>query len=222
MAGKDAITQSKIIDVLDWAYEKAVDGVSGLGSAAEMAHDYTSKNDDLDACANSLIRWQNSKAGASGFVTGLGGLITLPVAIPANIASVLYVQIRMVSAIAHMGGYDLKSDQVKSMVYLRLVGTASIDILKDVGIKVGTKFTNNLIKNMSMETIKSINKKVGFLLVTKAGSTGVVNLTKMVPLLGGVVGGTFDSITTNAIGNIAKKTFLSAPAYTTKENHDKI
>jgi uncharacterized protein (DUF697 family) len=128
----------------------------------------------------------------------------------------------MVSAIAHMGGYDLKSDQVKSMVYLCLVGTASIDILKDVGIKVGTKFTNNLIKNMSMETIKSINKKVGFLLVTKAGSTGVVNLTKMVPLLGGVVGGTFDSITTNAIGNIAKKTFLSAPAYTTKENHDKI
>lgn len=29
----------------------------------------------------SLIRWQNSKCATSGFLTGLGGLITLPVAV---------------------------------------------------------------------------------------------------------------------------------------------
>lgn len=208
MSDDKEITQSKIMSVLDWAYDKAVDGVTGLGSAADMAGDYTSKETDLHKCADSLIRWQNSKAGASGFVTGLGGLITLPVAIPANVTSVLYVQIRMVTAIAHMGGYDLKSDQVKAMVYLCLVGTASADILKDVGLQIGMKMTQNLIKNMSIETIRAINKKVGFLLITKAGSTGVLNLTKMVPILGGIVGGTFDSVTTNSIGNIAKKTFL--------------
>ena len=38
---------------------------------------------------DNFISWQVAKCGTSGFLTGLGGLITLPVAIPANIASVL-------------------------------------------------------------------------------------------------------------------------------------
>ena len=52
------------------------------------------------------------KCGTSGLVTGLGGLITLPVAIPANISSVMYVQMRTIACIAKMGGYDVTSDQV--------------------------------------------------------------------------------------------------------------
>ena len=51
-----------------------------------------------------LIRWQNAKCATSGFIAGLGGSITLPVSIPANISSVLYIQIRMIAAIAYMGG----------------------------------------------------------------------------------------------------------------------
>ncbi|MGY2293771.1 hypothetical protein ACW9H6_29080 [Pseudomonas sp. SDO528_S397] len=33
------ITPNKMMAVLDWAYDKAVDGVTGLGSAEEMARD---------------------------------------------------------------------------------------------------------------------------------------------------------------------------------------
>jgi len=57
--------------------------------------------------------------------------------------------------------------------------------------------------------IKSINKAVGFRLLTKAGSTGILNLTKMVPLVGGVVGGAFDGISTNIVGNTARDAFIS-------------
>ena len=81
------------------------------------------------------------KCGTSGFLTGLGGLITLPVAIPANIGSVLYVQLRMVAGIAKLGGYDIKSDQVQTMVYLALTGSALKDVVKQVGIKFGEKNT---------------------------------------------------------------------------------
>lgn len=45
-------------------------------------------------------------------------------------------------------------------------------------------------------------------MVTKAGSTGVINLTKLVPVLGGVVSGTFDAVTTNIVGNAARNMFL--------------
>src|SRR5690606_27432371 len=107
------ITQGKIMAALDWGYGKAVNGVPGLDSAQELADSYMQKGDCRIEQANSLIRWQNAKAGTSGFLSGLGGIITMPVTLPANITSVLYVQIRMIAAIAHMGGYDVRDDQVK-------------------------------------------------------------------------------------------------------------
>lgn len=203
------LTESKIMDVLNWSYDKAVQGVAGLDSAYDLADDYLKQEGSLYSQANSLIRWQNTKAGTSGFLTGLGGIITLPVAIPANVASVMYVQIRMIAAIAHMGGYNLNDDRVKSLVFLCLTGNAAKDILKDVGIVVGKKLAENAIKNISGKTIVAINKKVGFRLLTKFGEKGVINLGKAIPLLGGVVGATFDSVSTNTVGNIARDTFIN-------------
>lgn len=81
--------------------------------------------------ANSLIRWQITKASTSGFLTGLGGLLTLPLTIPANMTSVFYIQLRMVAAIAHMGGYDVRSDQVRTLAYTCLCGSAASDIQTD-------------------------------------------------------------------------------------------
>jgi len=204
------INENVIMDALDWAYEKAVDGIPGLDSATELAEDYLRGDDPLKDKVNSLIRWQNTKAGTSGFINGLGGIAFMPVTIPANISSVMYVQIRMIAAIAHMGGYDLKDDRVKSLVYSCLCGNAAKDVGKEIGIKVGTKLTEQAIKNISKETIVKINQAVGFRLLTKFGQTGAVNLGKAIPLVGGVVGATFDSVTTNIIGNVAKETFVAA------------
>lgn len=202
------LTESKVMKALDWAYDKAVNGVAGLDSAYDLANDYKKQGGSRTDQANSLIRWQNTKAGTSGFVTGLGGLITMPIAIPANITSVMYVQIRMIAAIAYLGDHDIKDDRVKAMVYACLTGNAAKDLLKDIGIVVGRKITENAIKNISGKTITAINQKVGFRLVTKFGEKGVINLGKAVPILGGLIGATFDSVTTNTIGNIARDTFI--------------
>ncbi|OKA70954.1 EcsC family protein, partial [Vibrio parahaemolyticus] len=166
------LTENKIMQALDWAYDKAINGVAGLDSAQELALSYMKESSDPISQANSLIRWQNTKAGTSGFLTGLGGLITMPVTLPANITSVMYVQIRMIAAIAHMGGHDLKDDRVKAMVYACLTGNAAKDILKDIGIVVGRKLTENAIKSISGKTITKINQAVGFRLLTKIGEKG--------------------------------------------------
>ena len=157
----EEVSESKMMQAMDWAYDKAVNGVPGLDSASELAEDYMKKGGSLTDQANSLIRWQNTKAGTSGFLAGLGGLITLPVTIPANISSVLYVQIRMIAAIAYMGGNDLKDDRVKTLVYVCLTGNAAKEILKDLGITLGTKLATSTIKNISGKTLIEINKKVG-------------------------------------------------------------
>lgn len=203
------LSESKIMRALDWAYDKAINGVSGLDSASELADSYMKTNSSPVDMANSLIRWQNTKAGTSGFLTGLGGIITMPVTIPANIASVMYVQIRMIAAIAHIGGHNIKDDRVKTLVYACLTGNAAKDIIKDAGIVIGTKLTTNAIKNISGKTLIEINKKVGFRLFTKFGEKGVINLGKAVPLVGGIIGGSMDSIATNTIGNIARDTFIT-------------
>jgi len=199
---------SKIQKVLDFAYDKAVNGVKGLDSAEELAEGYMREEGTLEDKVNRLIRWQNTKAGTSGFLTGLGGVLTMPVTLPANITSVLYVQIRMISAIAYMGGYDLKDDKVKTFVYACLIGTSVNEIIKKAGIEIGKKITTNSIKAISAKTIVQINQKIGFRLVTKFGEKGVINLGKTVPFVGGIIGGFIDSKTTNTIGNTAKKIFI--------------
>ena len=82
------LSEGKMVPVLDWAYDKAVNGVAGLDSAGELAEGYMSREGSRVDQANSLIRWQNTKAGTSGFVTGFGGLLTMPVTVPASISSV--------------------------------------------------------------------------------------------------------------------------------------
>jgi len=193
---------------LNWAYEKALSGAPGLDSSEEMAASYMRGSESLIDKANSLIRWQNTKAGTSGFLTGLGGILALPITIPANMASVIYIQIRMITALAKMGGYNIKDDQVKTLVYVCLAGEAGKDILKDAGIIIGTKLATNAVKNISGKTITLINQKVGFKLLTKFGEKGIINLGKTIPILGGVIGGTMDAASTNLVGNIARDTFI--------------
>ncbi len=207
----EEITESKMQKALDFAYDKAVNGVAGLDSAIELAESY--KNDDhIHEQCNSLIRWQNTKAGTSGFVTGLGGLLLMPVTLPANVTSVLYIQIRMIAAIAHLAGHDLKDDKVKTMVYVCLVGNGAKEMLKNVGIEVGKKVATNAIKNISGKVITQINQKVGFRLVTKFGEKGVINLGKAIPIIGGIIGGTVDTISTNIVGNTARDLFAGKNA----------
>ena len=95
----EELSESKILKVLDWSYDIAVNGVSGLDSASEMAEDYMKNDDSSIVQANTLIRWQNTKAGTTAFLAGLGGIITMPIPIPTNITSVIDVQIRMIAFI---------------------------------------------------------------------------------------------------------------------------
>lgn len=202
------LTESNISNLLAWAYEKSVNGIPGTETAYQLADNYMAICNSEDEAIDELIFWQKTKSVTSGFLTGLGGFITLPVAIPANIASVMYVQLRMVAAIAHMRGYDLKSDQVKTFVFVCLTGQSTSDVLKQAGIKIGTKMTKQAIQRIPGKTVFAINKAVGFRLVTKFGSKGAINLGKALPLVGGIIGGAVDGIGTNVIGQTAKKMFI--------------
>lgn len=210
----EKMTESMMSKALQVAYDKAiggfeVKGVKILDSAYDLAQSYAKADKTVKQNATSLVNWQCSKAGASGFATSFGGFTTMAVGIPANITSVLYVQLRMIAAIAIMAGYDPRQDQVQTLAYTCLLGSAAGDVIKDAGIKITEKLTENYIKkNITRAMTTKINQGVGFKLITKAGSKGVLNLTKMIPVVGAVFGAGFDIVTTKAIGATAKKVFI--------------
>ena len=205
----DVMIEKQMITFLDELYVRALDGVPGVSEPIEaLANDYLTKHATVEKAAESFINYQIAKCTTSGFVTGLGGILTLPIAIPANISSVLYVQMRMIACLAYMGGHEVRSDQVKTFVYACLAGIGVGDILKRLGIEISKKMAVQVIKKIPTKLIIAINKKVGFRLLTKFGSKGLINLGKGVPVLGGILGGAFDYVETKAIGNRAYKMFI--------------
>ena len=204
-----ALNQEDVMSLLDRLYEQAVNGIQKVSPPIEnLAADYLGKNPDVEVAAKKFVNYQIAKCTTSGFLTGLGGLITLPVAIPANVSSVLYVQMRMIACLAYMGGYDTHSDQVQTLVYACLAGISLDQVLKNVGIQFGTKFTMAMVKKIPGTVLTKINQRVGFRFVTKFGSKGLINLGKAVPVVGGVIGGGFDFVETKLIANRAYKMFI--------------
>lgn len=206
---KKLVTQEDIMKVLNNCYEKALNGVPKVSpSIEEFAKNYLDKETNNNKAAKAMIKNQVVKCTTSGFLTGFGGIITLPVTIPANVGSVLYVQMRMIACIAYLAGYDLKSDQVQTLVYACLAGVSVTDVIKQVGIKFGIKLTNATIKKIPGKALIKINQKVGFRFITKAGTTGIINLSRVVPVVGAVAGGEIDYFETKAIANRAYKWFF--------------
>lgn len=205
----EKIDEEKAGRILDTIYEKTLAGIPKVSRPVDdLADDYIQKSDSLEKAAKKLATAQIAKCGTSGFIAGLGGLITLPVAIPANLSSVLYVQMRMIAAIAKIGGYDPKTDQVQTMAYICLTGSAASNIVKDAGIKIGEKTLEAAIKKIPRAALTKINQRIGFRLITKFGEKGVINLEKMIPVAGGIIRGSFDAVSTAAIASNAIKVFI--------------
>ena len=206
---KPVMTEEDIMKLLDSCYEKCLNGIPKVSpSVEELANDYLKKHRTTEEACRAMLKNQIAKCTTSGVVTGFGGFITMPVAIPANVGSVIYVQMRMIACVAYMADYELDSDQTQTFIYACLVGVAVNGLLKQAGIKIGVKFTNGLIKKIPGKVLTKINQKVGFRFITKFGTKGIVNLGKLLPGVGAIVGGGLDLVETKIIAERAYKWFF--------------
>lgn len=215
---KTSINEEQMLEILNSLYIKSINGIPKVSLPIDdLVNDYVDKNKDVELAAKSLINNSIIKCGTSGFVTGLGGFTTIIATLPANITSVMYIQLRMCCAIAKMAGYDIKSDQVQTLIFACLTGSAVSDVLKQTGIKFGNKLGVSLVNKIPGKTLQIINQKVGFRFITKFGEKGIINLGKVVPVLGGVIGGGVDVASTRIIGNNAYKIFIKGELPTNKD-----
>ena len=206
---KRVISQEDVMKILDSCYEKCLNGIPKVSpSVEEMANDYLKKYKTKEEACKAMIRNQIAKCATSGFITGFGGFITMPVTLPANITSVIYVQMRMIACTSYMAGFDLNSDKTQTLVYACLAGVAVNNVIKQAGIKFGVKFANGLIKKIPGKVLTKINQKVGFRFATKFGTKGIINLGKLIPGVGAVIGGGLDLVETKIIAERSYKWFF--------------
>jgi hypothetical protein len=203
---------ASLMQAFDWAYGKAVDGMPGFAGAEQLAMEHAAKHASVDEAVKAVIAAHTRMAGVTGFATGCGGFIALPVALPANLAGALYLQTRLVAAVAHLHGHDIRSPRVRTLVLACLSGSKAADTLRDAGIRFGTRLGRDTIGWAAPALFNKSRHAGHFAGLAAAGSRGIAGLGRFVPLIGGVVSGGFDAALTHMIGHTAHRLFARRDA----------
>lgn len=204
------ISQEDLSKLLDACYDKSLSGLPGFKSSQLLADEYSKKYKTTALAADKLINAQVTKCATSGFLTGLGGLIALPIAVPADLTACILVQFRMIAAISILGGYNPTDDEVRTVAYFCLTGQSITEAINKTGVKAAEKVGTKLVDKIPGQTLININKKLGSRVFTKFGKTGLINFCDFVPVLGGIVGGSVNYLSTRKIGKIAVKEFINS------------
>lgn len=165
---------------------------------------------DDDARVKALIRSHTLLNFGTGFLTGLGGLVTLPIAIPTALTASWMIHTRLSGTIAALHGHNIDDEHVQSFILLTLLGDSGKQVLRNAGVTVANRIALRSVERVPSHVLAEINKRVGTRLITKAGERGVVNLTKVAPVAGGLVGGGVDALYCNAVGHRAHAFFKPA------------
>ncbi len=193
--------------------DMAIDGFGRFDSAEQIAQKFTNDEDYVnnDERVRALIRHCAVYNFTSGFVTGLGGLITLPVAVPASLLASYVIQVRMVAAIARIYGHQIDDETTRSWVCIAALGDKAVGFLKSAGVNLGKRVAAQLIDKIPARALREINKKIGIQLLSKGGSRTMVSLTKAVPVVGGIICGSIDASVCYAVGKVATRIFRPQP-----------
>jgi hypothetical protein len=189
-----------------------IDGRGPFDSAQVVADGALSSQGDAERAIDAVVRAHVRLAAAGGFVTGLGGFLTLPVALPANVLEFYAVATRMVASVACLRGYDLRDQGVRAAVLLTLVGADADDLLKKVGVARTGRLANLAANRLPAPALMMLNKGIGFRLVRSVGRTAMSRLGKGVPVAGGVIGAGLDVYLLRRIADAARREFPHATA----------
>jgi len=195
--------------LVEMLVDTGLDGRGPLSSAREVAEEALARTGgDREQAIARLARATTVKGGIGGFLTGLGGFVTMPVSLPLNVAEFYLQAVRMVGGIATLRGYDIDEPRVRTAVLLTLVGSDSEEVLKKAGMATaGSRLTSYALKGMPPAALMVVNKAVGFRLMRGVSEKLLSRLGRGIPVAGGLVGGGIDGFMMKKIADHAMKEF---------------
>jgi hypothetical protein len=191
------------------ALDRAIRGVGPLEPAAVFAEKHRKEQGSDAKAIKSIIETHVRLAGAQGFLTNIGGLITVPVAVPANIAGLALIQCRMVAAIVHLRGYDLDDTKVRNGILASLLGEERmLSMIKKKKLP-GTPMAvaTAPVYDAHLTTVMA-NEVAGEMITRMAGKRIAFTVGRRVPVVGGIIGAGTDGFSTWQIGRYVDREFL--------------
>lgn len=193
-----AFVDSSIDQIIEWAAmdpQKVVEEYRAAGFKCSDGREIESIEDvrdarlgDAEKIAKRFIRTYTQLAAGQGFVTGLGGLITLPASVPADAAAYVGWLARTASAVQLSYGFEHRSETADSQLKLAMLAGAGVSTVTIQGAEV---LVTQLAKKVAttpyhsapvQAAVKALAAKVGINLTHKS-------FAKAVPLVGGAVNG---------------------------------
>ncbi|HCB06873.1 MAG TPA: hypothetical protein DEQ43_21960 [Nocardioides bacterium] len=192
------------------ALHRAIAGVGPLPPAARAADaQLKEQKGDVDRGIHEVIENHVRYAGAQGFVTNLGGVVTMAVTIPANITGLALIQCRMVAGIAHLRGYDLDDPRVRNAILTCMLGEDTVTALirerklpaPPMALATAPLHDPDLDVVISAEVAAELVARV-------TGKKVATTFARKVPIAGGFIGLGVDAFATWQVGRYATRELL--------------
>lgn len=191
---------------------RAIDGVQGFPGARQTARKHLLASGDTEQAVKAVIEQHVRLAGIGGFVTQVGGVMALPVTLPANVAGLGAIQLRMAAAIAHLRGHDLAAPRVRIAAMATLLGEEGVGEAIAHGSLHRTPrdlaFGPPLVdEQLRTQLTAAVGQQLLMRVTTKSAA---LTVARGVPLIGGTVGAGMDAVYTWRIGRYAAQEFTPA------------
>ncbi len=192
------------------ALNRAIRGVGPLPAAAAAADKTLRALDgDVERAIHDVIETHVRYAGAQGFATNVGGLVTAAVTLPANLAGLALIQCRMIAAIAHLRGYDLDDPRTRNALLATLLGEEAVTELVKKKKLPAPPMALATAPAHDPQLDPVISAAVANELVSRlAGTRLAATVGRRVPVVGGVIGMGSDGFATWKVGRYADRELL--------------
>lgn len=208
----NGVLGNQAVRLVENILDLGIDGKGWFDSAEEVAATALRKHpNDPEAALDWIVRTHLARATAEGFVTSLGGFITMPVALPVNVLSFYVLATRMTAAVAKVRGYDLAQEQIRAAVLLTLVGADAEDLLRKASVAVPAGgLTNLAAQRLPGPAAMVVKKGIGFRILASAGKNTLTRFGRAVPVVGGAVGAAVDTWLLHRVAATARQEFPPA------------
>lgn len=189
------------------ALDKAIDGVGPWpGARAAAEKQLAAQHGDVDKAVTQVIENHVRLAGAQGFLTSVGGMVTFAVTVPANITGLAILQCHLVAVIAHLRGFDLADPRVHNAILACMIGEDTVEEMikakrlpsTPLGIATAPQHDPELDQRIARIVTSELVARVG-------GRRMITSVGRRVPLMGGAIGAGADGFNTWRVGRYADR-----------------
>lgn len=162
-------------------------------------------NDAVELGVEHAIRSAMWRTAGTGALAGLGGVLTLPAG-GGDLLYFLYAEIELSAAIFTLFGIELDDEQHRPILMAAAMGLGVNELVRLLGSRLGERAARQMLRQMSVEVAKQLQKLVGKRLVAHLAKRGWLGLGRLVPLTGAVVGGGLNAVLIRTAGEAMRHT----------------